>query len=71
MRRAARADRNHGEAVEALPPMSDEKLLADLAAIDDEVQRRKKARPFEPYATWALLARNQAIAEFAHRWERV
>ena len=49
------------------PPMSDAELMADLAAVDAEVARRKKARPFEPYAVWAMNARLAALARFEQR----
>jgi hypothetical protein len=47
--------------------MSDAELMADLAAVDAEVARRKKARPFEPYAVWAMNARLAALARFEQR----
>jgi len=49
------------------PPMSDAQLMADLAAVDAEVARRKKAYPFEPYAVWAMNARQAALARFEQR----
>ena len=49
------------------PPMSDAQLMADLAAVDAEVARRKKAYPFEPYAVWAMTARQAALACFEQR----
>lgn len=49
------------------PPMSDPQLMSDLAAIDAEVARRKRAYPFEPYAVWAMNARQQALARFEAR----
>ena len=49
------------------PPMSDPELMDDLAAIDAEVARRKKAYPFEPYAVWAMNARSEALARFERR----
>ena len=49
------------------PPMSDEQLMADLEAVDAEVARRKKAYPFEPYAVWAMNARQAALARFEQR----
>ena len=47
--------------------MSDAELMADLAAVDIEVARRKKAYPLEPYALWALDARQGALARFEQR----
>ena len=47
--------------------MSDAQLMADLAAVDAEVARRKKAYPFEPYAVWAMTARQAALACFEQR----
>jgi len=49
------------------PPMSDAELMEDLRTIDAEVARRKKAYPFEPYAVWAMNARQAAIARFEQR----
>ena len=49
------------------PPISDAELMADLRAIDVEVARRKKAYPFEPYAVWAMTARQDALASFERR----
>ena len=51
----------------ARPPMSDAELLEDLRNIDAEVTRRKKANPFEPYAVWAMTARQAALARFEQR----
>ena len=48
-------------------PMSDEQLMYDLDEIDDEVKRRKKASPIEPYAVWAMNARMDALARFNAR----
>lgn len=39
----------------------DSKLAADLDAIEREVKRRKKAHPFEPYATWSFVEEMAAI----------
>ena len=47
--------------------MSDAELMADLAAVDIEAARRKKAYPLEPYAFWALNARQAALARFEQR----
>ena len=47
--------------------MSDAELMTDLAAVDIEVARRKKAYPLEPYALWALDARQGALARFEQR----
>jgi len=47
--------------------MSDAELMEDLRTIDAEVARRKKAYPFEPYAVWAMNARQAAIARFEQR----
>jgi hypothetical protein len=41
--------------------------MEDLRTIDVEVSRRKKAYPFEPYAVWAMNARQAAIARFEQR----
>jgi len=49
------------------PPMSDAELMEDLRTIDAEVARRKKAYPFEPYAVWAMNARQAALARFEQR----
>jgi len=49
------------------PPMSDAELMEDLRSIDAEVARRKKAYPFEPYAVWAMNARQAALARFEQR----
>lgn len=50
-------------------PIADAELMADLDAIADEVKRRKKANPFQPYAMWAMLARQDAIIRHAQRSE--
>ena len=45
----------------------DVELWADLRRINDEVKRRTFARPFAPYAAWALAERLAAIASFEAR----
>ena len=45
----------------------DDELWADLKRINDEVKRRTWARPFEPYATWALAEHLAAMARFEAR----
>ena len=52
---------------DALPPMSDAILVDELRSIDIEVMRRKKAQPFEAYATWAYLERLEALSRFEKR----
>lgn len=47
--------------------MTDERLRADLAEIEVEVERRKKATPFEAYAHWAMMARIAALARYDER----
>ena len=51
-----------------LPPMTDALLDSDLAAIDLEVKRRKKASPREPSALWAYEARIAALHRFDDRY---
>ena len=48
-------------------PMSDSQLMQDLADIDAEVKRKKVAHPFQPYAVWAMNARQEALARFELR----
>jgi hypothetical protein len=45
----------------------DDALWGDLRAIENEVRRRKFARPFETYAAWAMTARLAAMAAFEAR----
>jgi len=50
--------------------MTDDNLIKDLAAIDEEVKRRKKANPSIPYAFWALTERLDAMSRYEHRQEK-
>jgi hypothetical protein len=59
--------RSVDETLGVLKPMSDAELMEDLRAIDAEVARRKKAHPFEPYAVWAMFARQAALARYEQR----
>ena len=45
----------------------DDELWSDLKRINDEVQRRTWARPFEPYANWAHGERLAAMGRFESR----
>lgn len=47
--------------------MIDDELREDLRKIDSEVQRRKSAKPFEPYAVWAMNERMAAIQRSMQR----
>lgn len=49
-------------------PIRDAELNEDLRAIEVEIARRKKARPFEPYAVWAATERFAAFERFERRW---
>ena len=47
--------------------MTDEILYAELESIQVEADRRRKARPMEPYATWKMLEQLEAINRFNDR----
>lgn len=45
----------------------DDELMRELDAIQKEADRRKKAKPMEPYAQWKMLAQMEALARFDER----
>jgi hypothetical protein len=53
--------------MEVREPMIDDQLRRELDEIQAEVNRRRKAKPFEPWAAWALAERQAALQRFAQR----